>query len=199
VQSLRRVIEDARAEFKRAMTDPDNLRASHRALRRGPGRRFREVSINRAIVVLTVAAWQAYVEDLLDEIVEYLRVSPNDPAFPRFRVILADCRTAIHRFSTPNAEGTRELLMRGGFDPWPSWSWGGRWSMQGTQVRERMNQWLQVRHAIAHGDADLPHERCLSLTISGDPTLTLANAESCIAFFQRVVNATTDAAIAAHP
>jgi hypothetical protein len=193
------MIEDARSEFERAMRDATNLVESHRALNPGVGRRFRELSINRAIVVFTVAAWQAYLEDLLAEIVDYLEPPAGDPAVPRFRVIRADTTYAINRFSTPSAEGARDLLIRGGFDPLPHWHWAGRWPLTIAQTRDRMNQWLRVRHAIAHGDPQLPAEPVLSVRPSGEPTLTLDDAEACITFFRRLVEVTTNAAVAAHP
>jgi hypothetical protein len=59
------MIEDAFAEFDRAMVNPRNLVEIHKALNKGPGLRVREMSLNRGIVVLTVAAWQAFLEDLV--------------------------------------------------------------------------------------------------------------------------------------
>jgi hypothetical protein len=193
------VIEDAREEFDRAMQDSRNLVEAHRALNPGRGRRFRELSINRAIVVLTVAAWQAFVEDLLDEIVMHLQPPPGDLALPHWRIIRAETTQAIDRFSTPNSEGTRDLLLRGGFDPWPFWAWDGRWPLTSPQARDRMNQWLRVRHAIAHGDAAIPVEPVLSTKPSGEATVTLANAEACMTFFEHVVEGTTRGAVAAFP
>jgi hypothetical protein len=190
------MIEDAAAEFDRAMSDPRNLVASHRALNPGVGRRFREMSINRAVIVLTVAAWQSFVEDLAGEIIDELRPPDGDPGLPRYRVMRADTTFAIHHLSTPNAEKTRDLLLRAGFNPWPHWGWDGRWPMTSFEVRERMNQWLRVRHAIAHGDPELPPESMLPRTPSGTTTLTLDDAEACIRFFTRVVAQTTEAALA---
>jgi hypothetical protein len=193
------VIEAAQWEFERAMTDSDNLVAVHRATE-GPGRRTREVSINRAIVVLTVAAWQAFVEDLVAEILEEIEVAPGDAGYLSFLTLRADARNAAHNFSTPNAENTRGLLMRLGFDPWSYWTWWeGPVFLTAQQGRERMNQWLKVRHAIAHGDAELPDVPVLATLADGTRVIHRANAEACMSYFRRIVDATTFGAREAFP
>ena len=54
-----------REECRSTMEDPRNLVAIHRELRQGPGRRTREVALNRAFVMLSVGTRQAFVQDVV--------------------------------------------------------------------------------------------------------------------------------------
>lgn len=51
----------------------------------------------------------------------------------------------------------------------------------------RINEWLRVRHAIAHGHAALPQVQALRAVRlrrnpPDEPTLRLVDAEQCLAF-----------------
>lgn len=178
------------------MEDPQNLVAIHRELRQGPGRRTREVALNRAIVMFSVGAWQAYVQDVVTKAYDLLAPPAGQPQ-GWYLVGRGQLELAIGRYNTPNAENTRDLLLHVGFDPWPAWTWReGPVRLAPVDVRNRLNRWLRVRHAIAHGD-DLPSVPMLRMTRAGVPSLRLANAEACIVFFDRLVNATTDGLVAA--
>jgi hypothetical protein len=64
---------------------------------------------------------------------------------------------------------------------------------------DRINQWLRIRHAVAHGDATLPLEPVLPVLPSGNATLRRHNAEECMEFFSALVDLTTTAAFAQFP
>ncbi len=190
------MIEDAFAEFDRAMVNPRNLVEIHKALNKGPGLRVREMSLNRGIVVLTVAAWQAFLEDLVDEVLDAIAISSGDVGYDHYRILRIDAKRAARFFSTPNAEKTRELLFMVGLDPWPHWRWqSGPEYVSETTARERLNQWLQVRHAIAHGDDTLPDVSVLTALTSGRRSLERWNAERCMRFFTKLAEKTTAAAV----
>jgi hypothetical protein len=189
------MIQDAEVEFHRAMQDSQNLIAIHRELNPGPGRVTRELSLNRAVVVLTVAAWQAFVQDVLEEALALMERPKGDPGREHFLIVKASALTAAGNFSTPNAENTRKLLLHVGFDPLPHWAWkAGPATITPGVARERMNHWLGVRHAIAHGDDELPDYPVLNKLKGGGRSLTRANAEACIRFFGTVVKLTSVAA-----
>jgi hypothetical protein len=57
-----------------------------------------------------------------------------------------------------------------------------------------MDQWLKVRHAIAHGHDALPDVDVLPALPGGRRTLRREEAEGCMRFFTRVVEVTTAAA-----
>jgi hypothetical protein len=102
------MIVDAEDEFLRALEDPLNLIAVHRAMNRGPGRRVREMSLNRAVVVLTVAAWQAYLQDLVNEILDKIAIPAGQTGYEHFgssRVTRFKLRTSSVR-RTPRTLAT---------------------------------------------------------------------------------------------
>jgi hypothetical protein len=177
-------------EFETAMRDPQHLMEIHQDLNPGPGRRVREIALNRACVVLSVAAWQAFVQDLAKAVLVDLEPPPGDPSRPQYRILKAMVMSATQRFSTPNSENTRELLMTVGFDPWPHWTWRlGPTTLSPTEVRDRLNAWLRVRHSVAHGDDQLPDEDVLTAT-TGGRTIRRINALRCMRFFRDLASTT---------
>jgi hypothetical protein len=112
----------------------------------------------------------------------------------------------VGAFATPNAQNCRKLLIGAGFDPRPHWTWvqhGGQGrgmiTLSPADADTRMNEWLQVRHAIAHGHAHLPQVAALQAVRQNpgnppeDPTLRLVDAEQCLAFFRRLGRLTGNA------
>jgi hypothetical protein len=194
------VIEDAEREFERAMGHAHNLIELHRRGRQGQGRRFAEMSLNRAVVVLTIAAWQAYVEKLVDEVLTYMIIPQGAQGHNAYLVLRADVSNHVQNFSTPNADNTLRLLARVGFNPRPTWTWlDGSHTITPQLACDRINQWLRIRHAVAHGDAGLPVEPVLPLLPDGSATLRRGNAEECMEFFTALVDRTTNAALAQFP
>lgn len=178
-------------KFEASMADPRNLVAIHRELERGPGRRTREIALNRAVVVLTVAAWQSLVQDLVRNRIKEMRPPAGEPA-GAYEILRAQALMAINGFATPNAEKSRDLLLHVGLDPWDVWHVRlGTLRLAPNVVRTRLNQWLRVRHAVAHGDA-FPDVSVLSVTDGGNPTLRLRDAERCIRFFEALGRLTAE-------
>jgi len=171
----------------------------------GSGRHYKEVSVNRAIVVLAVAAWQALVEDLTRALLD-MNAPSGGMTRQTFDLLQGPVRNAIGRFATPNAEKTRELMLSAGFDPRPHWRWTagigvGPVSRTPTEVASTINDWLQIRHCIAHGQTmkALPVLEAVRLG-RYDPenlSIRLADARNCVAFFKKVGRTTGDA-LSAH-
>lgn len=197
-------IQQAVNQFDNAITHCDNLVAVHRGHGgAGRGRRYQEVSIDRAVVVLAVAAWQAAVQDLTAALLDTAR--PAGPApidIARYDTLTGPARKAISDFATPNAENTQRLMISAGFDPRPLWTYtipGGRGRPRTTwtphMVSVRLNEWLKIRHALAHGHDTLPVNQALlavrNLGVTSSPTLRLRDAEGCIAFLNRLVRLTS--------
>jgi hypothetical protein len=63
-------------------------------------------------------------------------------------------------------------------------------------VDARINDWLNVRHAIAHGHGVLPQVPVLQAVRDspasppGDPSLRLVDAEACLRLFRRLARLT---------
>jgi hypothetical protein len=70
-----------------------------------------------------------------------------------------------------------------------------QWSPHDTEVR--LDEWLKVRHAIAHGHSVLPQVQALQVVRGrtpppADPTIRLVDAEQCLAFLRRLGRLTVD-------
>lgn len=203
-------LETAAERYGRAIQHAHNLVAVHRAAGSGGrGRRVREVSVNRAVVVVTVATWQATVQDLAT-VLRGAEPDPSDPHAAVHRLLRGDLAKAIGDFATPSPENSRTLLQRAGLDPWPHWTWTqsrgakGNEVMAAHQVAAVMREWVKIRHAIAHGHETLPNYEVLEAvreaTAKGkaddNPSLRLKDAEQCISFFHRVTVLTGNAVAA---
>lgn len=196
-------LQQAVDNFDRALKHCDNIIAVHRGHGGASrGRRFQEASLNRAVIVLGVAAWQAAVQDLATAILDTTRpAGPTALDIARHDTITGPVRKAIADFATPNAQNTRRLMVSAGFDPRPHWTYsspGGkgkpRISWVPAMVDSRLDEWLRVRHALAHGHDSLPVVQALLAVrrkgVLVDPTMQLEDAEDCIQFLNRLVRLT---------
>ncbi|WP_404311282.1 hypothetical protein LG314_07885 [Agrococcus terreus] len=198
-------LQTAVDNYGRAMTHCDNIIAIHRGHGGGgPGRRIREVSLDRAVIVLAVAAWQAAVQDLTAAILDECQPKNATQAdIARYKVTVGAVRNAIEKFATPNGDNVRNLMVGAGFDPWPHWTYSisagrGRPHTNWTRhmVNMRLNEWLKVRHHIAHGHETLPEVQALEavrLDKISNPSVRLADAEQCVSFMDRLVKLTAQA------
>lgn len=156
---------------------------------------MRDLALNRSVVVLTVAAWQGWVETYVEASLDAM-ISGAEPVtdghWPATVASLTElARREVRRFSTPDAAGVRHLLKMLGDDPLPRWSFevtGG--SRDESDVVGRLNDWILVRHSIAHGARHLPIVGVLGLTKGGHGSLTHRHAARCIRFFDELASAT---------
>jgi hypothetical protein len=146
----------------------------------GRGRRFRAAA-NRAVVVASVSAWEAYLEELLREAVAAVRAATRPAGAADVLVGLAD--RAIGRFNTPNPTNARALFADylGLSDLPAAWSWRGS---APPRTRTRLDAVLQLRHRVAHG-------------VNPRPAVPAETADLLPAFARRLGRA-TDAAVRAH-
>lgn len=199
----------AAATFASLLRDPENLVALHRAQRMGRvGRPGEEVSTNRAVVVLAVAAWQTFVEDTATAILESQRPPIGTPLADSFRLLTSELERLTDRLNTPDSKKTIELFGRLGFDPSPAWTFTIRWPLQVGKVSgprafvaksaaNELDAWLEVRHLIAHGKPLAAGKLVPTVTTGrpkNGPSLLRRDAEHCLSFFRALVKATADAA-----
>ena len=187
---------EADSSFRRAISVAEALTATA-AEARGQQWAHRDFAVNRSVVVLTVAAWQGwvktYVTVTLEQAARDLATSTIDSEAVR-RVAQPLCELGlrqVRRFNTPDAPSVRALLALIGEDPSSRWTFtatGGR--RDATDVPGRLDDWLQVRHAIAHGQPHLPDVDVLGRTAAGHGSLTHRHASWCIEFFRDLVEAT---------
>lgn len=191
---------DSFGEFEGLLGSVDQLMIIHGQLQQGRGRRHEQDAIHRAGVVLTVAAWQAYIEKVLNEGLLHIEnhvtapvegVAPPSWATSGFLVRKASIKKSISDFNTPNSENVRRLFKESlGFDPWPSWTWHvsrRKWNSHTFCIRT--NDWLKIRHAIAHG-FDLPHDMSWIQRDNGAARLTLGLLKECRKHFHFLASKT---------
>jgi hypothetical protein len=131
------------------LNDPDELERAHRQLRTGqPGRQWGIGSLNRAVVVMCVSAWEAYVEELAIEAVNSLQ--PPEHAITVWQSLNASVRTQVGRFNNPNVENTKKLISDaiGLQDVTLGWSWQ---NCTRQRAVDRLTEVIRLRHEVAHG------------------------------------------------
>jgi hypothetical protein len=157
------------------------------------------VALNRSVVVLTVAAWQAWVEAYVGAALAAMTQPPanrsEDAEYLRLLhatgPLIELATREVGRFSTPDAGEVCHLLRLLGDDPRPRWLFAsavGRASPD--EVISRLNGWVKVRHAIAHGHGHLPPVDALGRTKGGHGSLTHRHAAQRAEFFRELAVAT---------
>lgn len=132
------------------LKDADELEAIHLRLRTGsPGRQYGLASLNRAAIVVSVSAWESYIEELMRESLAALRPPASLPP-GHWPTLSAFIRGEIGRFNTPNPQNVANLIHRclGLTDVRVHWKWR---NCPSTQAEWHLNQALSYRHEIAHG------------------------------------------------
>ncbi len=135
--------------LEQLLSDADELADIHYRLRTGKaGRQFGLASLNRASVVMSVSAWESYVEELLRETVEALR--PPAPLVGVWPALYTHVTGLLNTFNTPNAVNVERLIRNclGLADVQLSWTWQNCTSAQAAQ---RLTLAMTYRHQIAHG------------------------------------------------
>jgi hypothetical protein len=127
------------------LADAEHLDDAHRQLPPGVSGRS---ALNRAAVVASVSAWEAYIEELVRESLTVLR--PPAPPLGLWPALNATIRGQLGRFHNPNLDNVRTLLgdALGLQDIQDSWFWQNCTS---AQAAERLAAVMGLRHRIAHG------------------------------------------------
>jgi hypothetical protein len=131
------------------LDDAQDIVDAHKRLRTGKkGRQWGLGGLNRAVVVMSVSAWEAYFEEVVREGVAALR--PAMGPLGAWSSLRASVDGLVGRFNTPNAENVRLLVHSalGLEDVTRKWSWK---NTTPHQARTRLNRTLRQRHQIAHG------------------------------------------------
>ncbi len=135
-----------------------------------------------------VAAWGAYINSLVREFYNLISDTSNPRFYAVYTIAQQAAENALTRFNTPNAENTRNIFLQyTGYDPIGDWIWAQR-RMSGIQVRERLNEILQIRHSFAHG-FEMPAYNWTE-SPSGKARLTSKAIQETAAFFKNLVKVT---------
>jgi hypothetical protein len=98
--------------------------------------------------VISVSAWESYVEELMRESLEAIR--PAAHPLGHWPALSAFILGGLGRFHTPNAQNVANMIHRclGLADVRTFWGWRNRTSAQAEELLDRA---LALRHEIAHG------------------------------------------------
>lgn len=135
--------------LERLLLDAEELDDAHTELRTGnPGRQYGLASLNRAVVVMTISAWESYIEEIMRESVHALR--PAGPALGAWPALNAHVMGLLGNFNTPNKSNVERLIRNciGLADIHLSWNWQ---NCSNVQAVERLSDAMNYRHQIAHG------------------------------------------------
>lgn len=161
------------------LQDAEDLNMAYRKLKGVASlQRFATAAISRAVVVVCISAWEAYIEEVVRESLQALHdPMPHSGLAQALDELL---RADLDRFNTPTAGNVRLLLRQtvGVRDIRRSWYWPG---MTIVQTSSELGQALAFRHQIAHG----AHPR---------PTILDPYASRLPEFFRRLARR-TDAAV----
>jgi hypothetical protein len=106
------------------LADAKELEQAHQKLRtKKQGRQWGLGSLNRAVVVISVSAWEAYVEEVVKEAIELLK--PSALPLGSWPALKAQAQSETGRFNTPNPKNVKRLVADyiGLQDITVSWSW----------------------------------------------------------------------------
>jgi hypothetical protein len=136
--------------LEQLLLDAEELDDSHTELSTGnPGRQYGLASLNRAIVVMSVSAWESYIEELMRESV--LALCPLGPPYAApWPALNAYVTGRLGTFNTPNQHNVEQLIRNclGLIDVHLMWTWQNCTSAQAVQ---RLTDAMIYRHQIAHG------------------------------------------------
>lgn len=152
-------------------------------------------SYYHAALAAHVAAWEAYLEQLVSDFYQSISALPTPTMQPLY-AIAKDCAdSALGKFNTPNFENSRALLVRfTGYDPYADWVWPSR-SLGAIQINAQLTEILKVRHSFAHGFS-MPQYSWNSKP-SGKCTLSKKSLAMVQALFKNLVSR-TDAGMRVH-
>ena len=135
--------------LRQMLLDADDLDEAHTQLRSGnTGRQHRLSMLNRAAVVMSMSAWESYLEELVRESVQVLK--PPAPPIDPWPALNAYVTGLLGRFNTPSPHNVERLIRDslGLSGITNSWFWQNCTSVQAIR---RLDVAMTLRHQIAHG------------------------------------------------
>lgn len=186
-------------DFTRPLADAQALLDSYDVISQA-GQRPKP-ALARSAIVMTMSGWQAFIERLTEALLVSLEpyksptaAADEEASFRRdlryWQLRRGEVLKGVADFSTPNSDNCRNLLLRVGFDPWPVWTvTDGRSHLSPAETRARLDDWLRLRHALAHGNP-LQQLAVLDRSKAGSPMVTRRTAERCHRFVRTLINVT---------
>jgi hypothetical protein len=171
----------AKGNFENAIQDAERILQTYDYLNQLESREREPEELKRAALIMTLTAWETYVEDIIEE-----RLTADLRALEGSKVasfITSSLERELRYFHTPNSKNTKGMFERFlHYDVTHHWTWIDG---DAEQARYKLNQWIKRRGEAVHravNDTQAAH-------IVSRPEM-----KKCITFFKKLVE-TTDLAI----
>lgn len=138
-------MSQARLTFDSAIQDAEILLEHFDSANTHPPPENTEV-LKRAGLVMALTAWETYVEDLAQELVQLRLERSNDPHLTG--LVLRRLDSELRRFHNPNSEKTRQLFIDYlDIDVTRQWRWGG---FEPASAIAKLNELISKRGDAVH-------------------------------------------------
>jgi hypothetical protein len=145
-------VKAAEDAFNKAIGVPNRVLEVQSMVQWKAGYPARQQALYEATVVLTVAAWQTFTEDIAQAVFNRTARTAGSQGQKLALLARGALDESIQRFNTPNMSNVQTLFKNVGLDLGTSWTV----TLQGTSLMSQeattlVDAWLQVRHSVAHG------------------------------------------------
>lgn len=171
----------AKDNFENAIQDAERILEAYDQLNQIEGREREPEELKRAALIMTLTAWETYVEDIIEE-----RLAADLRSLEGSKVasfITSTLERELRYFHTPNSKNTKGIFER--FlhqDVTKNWTWIDG---DAEQAKLKLNHWIKKRGEAVHrsvNDTQATH------------LVSRPDMKKCLTFFKRLVE-TTDSAL----
>jgi len=136
--------------------------------------------LKRAVLIMTLTAWETYVEDVAEELIQKKLALVNDSLLRRF--VEKSFRKTHKQLNTPNFQISKQLFEEFlGIDVTEKWVWPG---FDQAKVKETLSKWIKKRGEAVHR---------LSADDNSPDIVERVELIECIKFSTELVKATESA------
>ncbi|WP_345858786.1 HEPN domain-containing protein [Shewanella algae] len=169
----------AKDNFDNAILDAERILEVYYKLNKAEDRNREPEELKRAALIMTLTAWETYVEDVIAERLEAdLRALKGSKAG---NFIEATLERELKYFHTPNSQKTKGMFQRFlDLDVTESWTWIDG---EPEQVQRKLNEWIVKRGEAVHrsvSDQQAAH------------IVSRKDLGKCVTFFKKLVERTDE-------
>ncbi|MDT3272879.1 HEPN domain-containing protein [Shewanella sp. SP2S2-4] len=171
----------ARDNFENAIQDAERILYAYDQLNQVEGREREPEELKRAALIMTLTAWETYVEDVIEErLTTDLRTLEGSNVG---KFIKSTLERELRYFHTPNSRKTKGMFERFlHLDVTEKWTWIDG---DADQVKSKLDQWIRKRGEAVHRSVNDKQATHL---------VSRPDMKKCLTFFKKLVE-TTDLAI----
>ncbi len=179
VKYLRKKMTLSLQNFNKALSEAEQLLACFETLNNHPELCSYDV-LKKASLIMTLTAWETYVEDVVTEIFDAKFSLIKGSQFGHFAE--KQLQERLKYFHNPNSNKTKKLFEEFfGVDVTEQWSWP---NVLPKDAREQLNKWISKRGEAVHR---------AQLDITQPQIIKKDELEKCLRFFKALAQATDKA------